>query len=68
MLNHSLTSVAPTALIILVFMGLALLIIYRRRPRNTKLRDMRGQIIGIIAIGLALFLAGLYFTPPPHSI
>ena len=65
MARQLLISTAPTALIILIFMALALLIIVRRRPRNTKLRDMRGQIIGIVTIGLALFLASLAFAPPP---
>ncbi len=59
-----LIAIAPEALIILIFVSLTLLITWRRRPRNTTFRDLRGLIIGICLIGIALLLASLTFAPP----
>ena len=65
MSQDPLIAIAPTALIILIFAALILLITWRRRPRNTKLRDMRPLLAGIALVAIILLLASLYFAPPP---
>lgn len=68
MSQQTLIAIAPEALIILIFAALILLITWRRRPRNTKLRDMRPLFGGIALVAIILLLASLYFAPPPTDL